>query len=277
MRLGQFRRGTLAEWTSINPILADGEFVVISTDPSQPKNYDKWKCGNGINYFNDLPMRGIDIIVQELGNSVTEVMSQKAVTDSILSAITTVPLVIKADGAILQYKVVTPSGVQGSSDTPYFKLYNSSSNYMPSGITSAALIDKEVTYQKVVKMGLIRNISTEPGSIAENWTNGQIIYIQSDGSLSPSPITAWIGGAFFKDIDINVKKGSLYVRIEYNHNLKVDKTSLSGIFANKPILPEVGVAYFCTDKQTIEGSSNGIIIYHKGDNIWTDALGRIIS
>lgn len=35
--------------------------------------------------------------------------------------------------------------------------------------------------------------------------------------------------------------------------------------------------YFCTDKQTSEGSTNGIMIYHKGGNVWVTALGRVIS
>lgn len=35
-------------------------------------------------------------------------------------------------------------------------------------------------------------------------------------------------------------------------------------------------SYFCTDKQTTEGSRNGIMIYYVGDDTWTDALGRYI-
>lgn len=37
------------------------------------------------------------------------------------------------------------------------------------------------------------------------------------------------------------------------------------------------VAYFCTDKQTTEGITNGIMIYYKGDSVWVDALGRVVS
>ena len=51
----------------------------------------------------------------------------------------------------------------------------------------------------------------------------------------------------------------------------------SGIFSNKPTNVKVGFAYFCTDRQTSEGSTNGIMIYYKGDNVWVDALGRVIS
>lgn len=51
----------------------------------------------------------------------------------------------------------------------------------------------------------------------------------------------------------------------------------NGLFSQRPNNPQVGFAYFCTDKQTSEGSTNGIVIYHKGDNVWVDALGRVIS
>lgn len=37
-----------------------------------------------------------------------------------------------------------------------------------------------------------------------------------------------------------------------------------------------GFAYFCIDRQTTKEQTNSIIIYHKGNNIWIDALGRIV-
>ena len=61
----------------------------------------------------------------------------------------------------------------------------------------------------------------------------------------------------------------------------VDLKPHSGTFANKPTTTnynlKVGDSYFCTDKQTTEGATNGIMIYHKGNDVWVDALGRIIS
>jgi hypothetical protein len=38
-----------------------------------------------------------------------------------------------------------------------------------------------------------------------------------------------------------------------------------------------GFAYFCTDKQTAEGQTDGIVIYYKGNGVWADALGRVVS
>lgn len=50
-----------------------------------------------------------------------------------------------------------------------------------------------------------------------------------------------------------------------------------GTFANKPTenVP-ISFSYFCTDKKTEESKSNGIMIYYKGNNIWVDALGRVV-
>lgn len=53
----------------------------------------------------------------------------------------------------------------------------------------------------------------------------------------------------------------------------------SGTFAEKPTSTQnipIGFAYFCTDKQTAEGTTNGIMIYYKGNDIWVDALGIVV-
>lgn len=53
----------------------------------------------------------------------------------------------------------------------------------------------------------------------------------------------------------------------------------TGTFAQKPTSAqgiEVGFQYFCTDKQTREGTTNGIMIYYKGGDVWVDALGRVV-
>lgn len=49
----QFRRGTSAEWSSVNPILAEGE-LVLETDTS------KIKIGDGNTVYNSLPYGGIE-------------------------------------------------------------------------------------------------------------------------------------------------------------------------------------------------------------------------
>lgn len=70
--------------------------------------------------------------------------------------------------------------------------------------------------------------------------------------------------------------------INYNGCAILNNTNIKtfGTYSEKPAHNEgiqQGFAYFCTDKQTVEGTTNGIMIYYKGDNIWVDALGRVVS
>ena len=44
----KLRRGTLSEWSSLNPILVNGE-IVVETDTQQVK------IGNGVSQYNLLP------------------------------------------------------------------------------------------------------------------------------------------------------------------------------------------------------------------------------
>ena len=53
----------------------------------------------------------------------------------------------------------------------------------------------------------------------------------------------------------------------------------TGLFINKPMSNniKIGYAYFCTDRKTVEGNTEGIMIYYKGNDVWVDALGRVVS
>lgn len=56
----------------------------------------------------------------------------------------------------------------------------------------------------------------------------------------------------------------------------------SGVFEHKPSSANiyVGFKYFCTDRQTTEGATDGIEIIYKGQennqDVWVDALGRVV-
>lgn len=69
------------------------------------------------------------------------------------------------------------------------------------------------------------------------------------------------------------KANGVHIIPTYHHSVLT-----SGAFSTKPASSRIpiGFAYFCTDKKTTEGSTNGIMIYHKGDGVWVDALGRVI-
>lgn len=76
------------------------------------------------------------------------------------------------------------------------------------------------------------------------------------------------------DIVDSVGEGTIIKEIDLSTNSIIRST---GLFSNKPSNAYTGFAYFCTDKSTLEGSTNGIMIYHKGNNVWVDALGRVIT
>ena len=64
----------------------------------------------------------------------------------------------------------------------------------------------------------------------------------------------------------------------------LDGISLSnktnGLFSEKPLEKDgipVGFTYFSTDKKSLESSEQGLVIYHKGNDIWVDSLGRTIN
>lgn len=86
---------------------------------------------------------------------------------------------------------------------------------------------------------------------------------------------SWLGHQFFNRTTNTPIwwDGQKWVNSEgYDYNILK-----SGTFNLKPNNPNIGFSFYCTDKQTTEGSTNGIMIYYKGDNVWVDALGRIVS
>lgn len=53
----------------------------------------------------------------------------------------------------------------------------------------------------------------------------------------------------------------------------------SGTFEEKPVAAkiDVGFQYFCTNRKMEGSEENGIPIYHKGNNVWVNALGKVVS
>ena len=76
----QLKRGTLANWLKVDPILMDGEMALVATDASKPTVYDSKKVGDGTHKFSELEMYG-NKCLQELGASQQFPLSQKAITD----------------------------------------------------------------------------------------------------------------------------------------------------------------------------------------------------
>ena len=74
----QQRRDTKARWEQFNPVLLEGEVGYVLDD------VNRYKIGDGIHAWNDLPYRGFDgTIVHDTGDSENAVMSQKAVSEKL--------------------------------------------------------------------------------------------------------------------------------------------------------------------------------------------------
>lgn len=114
----QQRRDTAARWAQFNPILLEGEVGYVTDDPNQ------YKIGDGKHAWNDLPLRGFDgTVAQNLGDSTTAVMSQKAVTEPINQLQTLIDVIdpqtlnsynkIDPDRLILGRGIVPTTGEEG--------------------------------------------------------------------------------------------------------------------------------------------------------------------
>ena len=93
----------------------------------------------------------------------------------------------------------------------------------------------------------------------------------------PTTLTDVDTGYIYYDTSINKPiywNGSKWVD---ENNISIDALKF-GTFEQKPTIAahniSIGYKYFCTDKQSTEGGTDGIEIIHKGNNIWVDALGR---
>lgn len=101
------------------------------------------------------------------------------------------------------------------------------------------------------------------------------------GKTSERPTTLLDADTGYTYYDTTLNK-----TIYWNGSKWVDENNISvdalkfGTFEQKPTTDihniPIGYKYFCTDRQTIEGTTNGIEIIHKGNNIWVDVLGRVV-
>lgn len=112
-------------------------------------------------------------------------------------------------------------------------------------------------------------------------TSGMPKYTNKDSILTDvhDNITGYGSGCRFYMYDSVEPKTFIFDREEnklFKINMIDSEFKERGTFAEKPLNPYIGYQFFCTDKQTTEGQANGIMIYHKGNNIWVDALGRVV-
>lgn len=135
-----------------------------------------------------------------------------------------------------------------------------------------------------------QNVTTDAESYLLNANNKGRIYstagrhrffsdseILSEIQNSPS---AYGSGCRFYMYNYEEPKTFIYdkqVNKLYRINMVDNDFKERGAFAERPSNPYIGYQFFCTDKQTTEGALNGIVIYYKGNNVWVDALGRVVN
>lgn len=123
--------------------------------------------------------------------------------------------------------------------------------------------DETFTQEEILKLGLILSLGNASNAI-EKISNPEYKFAMLDSSTH---------------VLLGVKNDdSWYLSDTMDEMLAIviDGYRGSGAFADRPTDPFLGQQYFCTDKQTTEGSTIGIPIWYNGTN-WVDALGRTIS
>lgn len=157
------------------------------------------------------------------------------------------------------------------SDSPIRQIFSDTS---PNGVSTGTMIGFKENYSN--QYGILMKVSEDKWVDANGYTFG-LKYGITD--RRPTELTETDKGKSYFDTNLGrqvIWDGSKWV---YPNGV-LSSTKSSGTFSQKPTSEQnipVGFAYYCTDKQTTEGSRNGIMIYYAGDNTWVDALGRVVS
>lgn len=159
--------------------------------------------------------------------------------------------------------------------------------YNENGFGDFADTSVMVTNAYLRNCGFINNTFVRKSSTTRVTDAYGRLYIRPYGLTSELPNLS--SGTLYSDSGLcywatDLRKPLFYRQINkmfYNADGYIYTIKTSGTFSQKPTVEEyeikIGFAYFCTDKQTTEGNSNGIMIYHKGNDVWVDALGRVVS
>lgn len=179
------------------------------------------------------------------------------------------------------YKITVPKKANGTlaltSDIPTTdtSLDSSSSNPIANSAVKTALDGKvdassgTATNLTVTNQLTVKNTDGSSSMVITPSTDGSASATSGGGTL----LFPYIGSGTTETVatlsDLPTKTSDLTNDSNY-------MVLSSGTFDNKPASPVVGQMYFCTDKQTTEGATNGIAIFYNG-TAWVDALGRTIS
>ena len=152
------------------------------------------------------------------------------------------------------------------------------------GKNSYTLEDKEASLKRMITINensyVSGRLNTRNKTFILNNYNGKNNYVDGLFNAGNSANRKSINNLIYQYFDLDLSKllifnGEKFVTAD---GLPINVIK-QGTFAQKPNSAqgiEVGFQYFCTDKQTREGTTNGIMIYYKGGDVWVDALGRVV-
>lgn len=183
---------------------------------------------------------------------------------------------------------------QDASVSAPYNIRSSVSNGTPLGVDSTNFVYYEASTGKIINYPLVVQSPESSHWNGSIWLNsdGYPLDALRKGTTAQRPTSTILGGTLRKSIDYgfiyydtDLKRHIHVVTIQNNGEVNWAESDgatagvkRSGTFSQKPAdwAIYVGFVYFCTDKQTPEGSAYGIEIIHKGENIWVDALGRLV-
>lgn len=253
------------EYGGINAYKIDSHGTIMYQETYNPKN------GGTVRQFlsdNYSKLNGT-LLFTEFQNFSSRALGDKR--DSTNGITTTrIPNVILVDATNGTFRLdFLPSNMLEGQEVKILRIDNTDNNVTFRGKFVSST--DETNDYNIPKCGYVHAVYTENGFAFFN--NNKAL----QGNTSQRPTNINIGYMFY---DKSIKKPIWWTGTEWVDSEGNDADSApitSGTFANKPTGVDIGYAYFCTDRQTTEGSTNGIMIYCKGDNTWVDALGRTIS
>jgi len=177
----QIRRDSEFNWTALNPILADGELIYVSTLGNRV--YDKEKIGNGVDNYSTLPYK-----ISGGGGSITSVTGSTpiAVTDGNTPNITILAATLSDAGSMSATDKTKLDSATNANTANQIVKRDSSGNFSAATIT-ASLTGISSKASNIVggQAGYIPyQTAVDTTSLLEKGTAGQVLTMNS-GATAP--------------------------------------------------------------------------------------------
>lgn len=227
------RRGTLYEWQTINPLLAEGELVVEVPDDGVGTGLSKFKIGDGVNHYNDLPYAfdgasASAIIGGDASNF--SLIQLRAAEHNVWLGVDPVLAKNEITYDITVSGIKIGNGVDNWSKLPYLELFAEWTNYngTGSGITDYgdedAQSDDQILHSHLhastVYQEATGNIDYADNILPENWR---------DESVTTDDDNSEVVGAAEEDIKYEGGMDTIFVE-ENNNNEEEMTVGLDSLF-----------------------------------------------